>query len=57
MLMPSTSPLRDLENAQEFIARHIGITPDDEQRMLGVIGEASRQALIDNVVPAASRAA
>ena len=53
MLMPSTSPLRDLENAQEFIARHIGITPDDEQRMLGVIGEASRQALINNVVPAA----
>ena len=53
MLMPSTSPLRDLENAQEFIARHIGITPDDEQRMLGVIGEASRQALIANVVPAA----
>jgi glycine dehydrogenase len=52
MLMPSTSPLRDLENAQEFIARHIGITPDDEQRMLSSIGQASRQALIANVVPA-----
>ena len=51
MLMPSTAPLRDLENPQEFIARHIGITPADEARMLSTIGQASRRALIERVVP------
>ena len=43
--------LRTLENDSEFIARHIGISPTDEQLMLGVIGEASRRALIDSIVP------
>ncbi|RQP22011.1 aminomethyl-transferring glycine dehydrogenase [Piscinibacter terrae] len=52
--MPSTTalPLAALENASEFVARHIGIEPEDERRMLSVIGLASRQALIDAVVPA-----
>ncbi|MDO5623073.1 MAG: aminomethyl-transferring glycine dehydrogenase [Pseudomonadota bacterium] len=40
-----------LENPGEFIARHIGLTPEDEQQMLAVIGEKSRQALIDSIVP------
>jgi glycine dehydrogenase len=44
-------PLGELENAPEFVARHIGIEPEDERRMLSVIGLASRQALIDAVVP------
>ncbi len=51
---PTTSAATDLsqlENAGEFIARHIGVTPDDEQKMLAVIGEKSRQALIDSIVP------
>src|SRR3990167_6234537 len=39
MLMPSVKPLDELENPSEFIARHIGI------------GEASRRALIDGIVP------
>ena len=51
MLMPATPPLRELENAAEFVARHIGIERDDEQKMLSVIGAASRRALIDAVVP------
>ena len=51
MLMPSAKPLGDLENASEFIARHIGITEADEAHMLSVIGESSRRALIDSIVP------
>ena len=51
MLMPSVKPLGELENASEFIARHIGISEADETLMLGVIGEASRRALIDGIVP------
>lgn len=51
MLMPSVKPLGDLENPSEFIARHIGIGPDDEGLMLSVIGAASRRALIEGIVP------
>jgi glycine dehydrogenase len=53
MLMPSAKPLDELENAPEFIARHIGISEADEAHMLSVIGEASRRALIDSIVPRA----
>ena len=51
MLMSATKPLRELENASEFIARHIGIDADDERHMLSVIGAASRRALIQAIVP------
>ena len=51
MLMPTARPLADLEHAHEFVARHIGISEDDERLMLSVIGEASRRALIDGIVP------
>ena len=52
MLMSSTPrPLRDLEDATEFAARHIGPDAADESRMLAAIGCASRAALIDAVVP------
>ncbi|HSX94319.1 MAG TPA: aminomethyl-transferring glycine dehydrogenase [Hydrogenophaga sp.] len=53
MLMPSVKPLGELENASEFVARHIGLTDADERHMLSVIGEASRRALIDSIVPRA----
>ena len=54
----STLPsLNELENADEFIARHIGIEPADEARMLPVIGSATRKALIDGIVPPAIRRA
>ena len=51
MLTSSAPPLGELENPTEFIARHIGISDADEQHMLGVIGEASRRALIESIVP------
>ena len=49
--------LAELENACEFVTRHIGPDTADEQHMLGVIGAASRQALIDAIVPATIRRA
>ncbi|QIL73175.1 aminomethyl-transferring glycine dehydrogenase [Diaphorobacter sp. HDW4B] len=51
MQMPAALPLSALENATEFQPRHIGISPSDEAHMLSVIGEASRTALIDSIVP------
>ncbi|MBY0464714.1 MAG: glycine dehydrogenase, partial [Burkholderiales bacterium] len=44
-------PLAQLENPSEFSARHIGVSDADEAHMLSVIGEASRRALIDSIVP------
>ena len=51
MLMQAAKPLGDLENPSEFIARHIGVSDADEAHMLSVIGEATRRALIDSIVP------
>ena len=51
MLMQSARPLGELENPAEFIPRHIGIDEQDEKLMLSVIGEASRRALIQSIVP------
>ncbi|MEJ8856727.1 aminomethyl-transferring glycine dehydrogenase [Variovorax robiniae] len=54
--MPNALPsLRQLENAEEFVARHIGIEPADEAHMLPVIGHATRAELIDGIVPPAIR--
>jgi glycine dehydrogenase len=52
MLMQFARPLGDLENPTEFISRHIGVGSADERKMLAVVGESSRRALIDNIVPA-----
>ncbi|WP_298923929.1 aminomethyl-transferring glycine dehydrogenase [uncultured Ramlibacter sp.] len=51
MLMQSARPLTELENPAEFIPRHIGIDEAGERHMLSVVGEASRRALIDSIVP------
>ncbi|HJV68091.1 aminomethyl-transferring glycine dehydrogenase, partial [Ideonella sp.] len=51
MLMHAHTPLDALENHGEFVARHIGPEGAEEARMLSVIGAASRQALIDAIVP------
>lgn len=51
MLMQSARPLRELENPDEFIPRHIGISEADERHMLSAIGEASRRALVEGIVP------
>jgi glycine dehydrogenase len=51
MLMSALTPLSDLEARDEFVARHIGVDAADEGRMLSAIGEASRAALVDAIVP------
>ena len=51
-VIPLAKPLRELENAAEFIARHIGIDAADEALMLSTIGAASRRAMIEGIVPA-----
>ena len=53
MLMSAKQPLVALEEPAAFVPRHIGVAPDDEQKMLSAIGVASRRALIDAVVPRA----
>ncbi len=51
MLMTALKPLAELENATEFVARHIGIDAAAEGHMLSVIGASSRRALIEQIVP------
>ena len=51
MLMHATKPLAELENASEFVVRHIGIDDADEALMLKIIGSSSRRELIDGIVP------
>ena len=53
--MPNTQSLSALEQRDEFIARHIGPSPDDIAAMLGTIGAPSLEALTDQTVPAAIR--
>ena len=43
--------LKALENHDEFVARHIGISAADEAHMLSVVGAASKRALIEGIVP------
>ncbi|WP_404302757.1 aminomethyl-transferring glycine dehydrogenase [Alicycliphilus denitrificans] len=49
--MNAAPSLSALENATEFLPRHIGIDAQDEALMLSVIGEASRRSLVDSIVP------
>jgi glycine dehydrogenase len=51
MLMKSAPTLLELENTSEFIARHIGIDAEAEVHMLKVVGAATREALIEAIVP------
>ncbi|MBI5927399.1 MAG: aminomethyl-transferring glycine dehydrogenase [Aquabacterium sp.] len=51
MLNTHLPTLAELENATEFQARHLGPWDDEQQLMLSAIGVASRQALIDGIVP------
>ncbi|UCH16266.1 MAG: aminomethyl-transferring glycine dehydrogenase [Burkholderiales bacterium] len=57
MLMSAQPPLRELENAGEFVARHLGIDPSGQARMLEAISAPSLAALIDSVVPRTIRRA
>ncbi|PZS13002.1 MAG: glycine dehydrogenase (aminomethyl-transferring), partial [Pseudonocardiales bacterium] len=48
--------LADLERGTPFAARHIGVTPpDDQQRMLDVVGYATMEDLLDDAIPASIR--
>ncbi|WP_326534845.1 aminomethyl-transferring glycine dehydrogenase [Pseudorhodoferax sp.] len=51
------TPLASLEDRSQFQARHIGPDGVDETLMCAAIGVASRQALMDAVVPAGIRRA
>ena len=51
MLMQASPSLAELENPDEFVARHIGIDAADEALMLGVVQAESLRALIDGIVP------
>ena len=53
--MSALPPLSSLENPAEFVARHIGPSAAEQQRMLAVVGAASRAALVDAVMPASIR--
>ena len=45
--------LKDLQNAAEFIARHIGPSAEDQQQMLRTLGCNNLQQLTEQVVPEA----
>ena len=49
--MSASKPLAELENASEFVARHIGIDAAAEKSMLSTIGASSRRALVEAIVP------
>ena len=44
--------LNDLQNAEQFVSRHVGPNSDDQQAMLGLLGCSNLQQLIEQVVPA-----
>jgi glycine dehydrogenase len=52
---PARAPLSVLESTDAFIRRHIGAGAEDQTAMLAVLGQRSRAALIDAVVPAVIR--
>jgi len=49
--LSSLPDLSQLENATEFQARHLGPWDAEQAQMLNVIGVASRQALVEAIVP------
>ena len=56
MMQRSRETLTRLEAGDAFIERHIGSSPEEQARMLEVLGFPSRAALIDALVPPAIRA-
>ena len=51
MLMQTARPLGELENANEFVPRHLGVDAAAEQAMLKAVGAPSRRDLIERIVP------
>ncbi|CAN5153958.1 aminomethyl-transferring glycine dehydrogenase [soil metagenome] len=54
--MTTPRSLRDLESVAPFAGRHIGPSPDEQAKMLAVLGAGSLQELADQAVPEAIRA-
>ncbi|HXC38516.1 MAG TPA: aminomethyl-transferring glycine dehydrogenase [Burkholderiales bacterium] len=52
---PSRPTLAELEQHDAFIERHIGPDAAEQAQMLSVLGYATREALMDAVIPAAIR--
>ena len=51
-LTPTCNKTTATPDNLEFAGRHIGLSPTDEQFMLKAIGAKSRDALIEEIVPA-----
>ena len=49
------TPLAELTGDDDFVARHVGPTDEEIERMLDVIGAKSLDDLLDQTVPAAIR--
>jgi glycine dehydrogenase len=54
--MTARPSLRDLESAAPFAGRHIGPSPDEQAKMLAVLGHSSLEDLANAAVPEAIRA-
>ena len=54
--MSARPTLRDLETASPFTTRHIGPSPDEQAKMLAVLGVGSLEELAEQAVPEAIRA-
>ena len=54
--MTGRPTLSDLENAAPFAGRHIGPSPDEQAKMLAVLGAGSLEELAASAVPEAIRA-
>ncbi len=52
-MLDTQTTLTGLENAAEFIARHVGPSADDQQKMLEIVGCETLQELTRQVVPKA----
>ncbi|MDG1266677.1 MAG: glycine dehydrogenase (aminomethyl-transferring), partial [Ilumatobacter sp.] len=50
-----STPIAELFEPAEFVRRHIGLSPDDMTHMLGVVGVATAEELLDQTVPDAIR--
>lgn len=46
-----TQTLTQLENRGEFVRRHIGVSPEQQQHMLKTVGAASLEELTRHIVP------
>src|SRR3954464_9557651 len=53
---PSRPRLSELESADGFPQRHIGPSPDEQAKMLAVLGYGSLEEMAEHAVPEAIRA-